>query len=148
MLLSDENAISDAQVFDQVTHRVHIEADLEVTAAVLLRCLLVFVWDDEVVHDALDCRRLLIQVTLVLLDALLAAKVDTAIAQILLLALLGSTHRDPLHVCSVARGIEVLRVRPFGLMADQAQCIDLNLLTLDQRGRRLDEELENRSVRL
>ena len=118
MLLSDENAISDAQVFDQVTHRVHIEADLEVAAAVLLRCLLVFVRDNEVVHDALDCGRLLIQVTLVLLDTLLAAKVDTAIAQVLLLALLGSAHRNPLHVCAIAYG--VLRVRPFGLMADQA----------------------------
>ena len=60
MLLSDENAISDAQVFDQVTHRVHIEAYLELAAAVLLRRLLVFVWDDEIVHDALDCRRFLI----------------------------------------------------------------------------------------
>ena len=60
MLLSDKNSVADAQVFDQVTHRVHIEADLEVAAAVLLRCLLVFVRDDEVVHDALDCRRFLI----------------------------------------------------------------------------------------
>ena len=146
MLLSDENAISDAQVFDQVTHRVNIEAYLEVAAAVLLRCLLVFVWDNEVVHDALDCGRLLIQVTLVLLDTLLAAKVDTAIAQILFLALLGSTHGNLLQVCSVASSQWVLRVRPLGPVADQAQCIDLNFLTLDQRSRRLDQELENRSV--
>lgn len=146
MLLSDENAISDAQVFDQVTHRVNIEAYLEVAAAVLLRCLLVFVRDNEVVHDALDCGRLLIQVTLVLLDTLLAAKVDTAIAQILFLALLGSTHGNLLQVCSVASNQWVLRVRPLGLVADQAQCIDLNFLTLDQRSRRLDQELENRSV--
>ena len=148
MLLSDEYTISDAQVFDQVTHRVHIKAYLEVSAAVLFRRLLVFVWDDEVVHDALDCCRLLIQVTLMLLDALLAAKVDTAITQILFLALLGASHRDSLHVCTVARSQWVLRVRALGLMADQAQCIDLNLFTFDQRGRRLDQELENRSVRL
>ena len=135
MLLSDENPVSDTQVFYQVTHRVHIEVYLEVSAAVLLRCLLVFVWDDEVVHDALDCRRLLIDVALVLLDALHAAKVDIAIAQILFLALFGCTHRLVLlHVCSIARSLEVLEVRPFGLMADQSQCIDLNRLTLDQRG--------------
>ena len=148
MLLSDEYAISNAQVFNQVTHRVHIVANLEVAAAVLLRCLLVFVRDDVVVYNALDSGRFLIQVLLVLLDALLAAEVDTAIAQILLLALLGSTHRDPLHVCCSTITLRFLRVRSFGLMADQSERVDLNPLTLDQRGRGLDQELENRSVRL
>ena len=133
MLLSDENPVSDAQVFYHVAHQAHIEVYLEVLAAVLLRCLLVFAWDDEVVHDALDCRRLLTHVSLVLLDALHAAKVDKAIAQILFLALFGSTHRVVLHVCSIFRSQEVLEVCSFGLMADQAQCINLNRLTLDQR---------------
>ena len=78
--MSDEDAVADAQVFDHVAHRLHVEAYLEVAAAMLLRRLLVFIRDDKVVNDALDCGRFLIQVTLVHLDALLATEVDTTVA--------------------------------------------------------------------
>ena len=60
MLLSDEYAVADAQVFDQVAHRVHVEKYLEVAATMLFSRLLVFIRDDKVVNNALDCSRFLI----------------------------------------------------------------------------------------
>ena len=60
MLLSDENAIADTQVFDEVSHCLYIEAYLEVAATMLFCRLLVFIRDHEVVYDALDCSRFLI----------------------------------------------------------------------------------------
>ena len=79
MLLSDEDAVADAQVFDHVAHCLHVEAYLEVAAAMLLRRLLVFIRYDKVVNNALDCGRFLIQVILVHFDTLLAAEVDTTV---------------------------------------------------------------------
>ena len=140
MLLSDKNAIADAQILDQVAHRVvHIEANLEMAASMLLSCLLVLVWDDEIIDDALYSCAFLIQIALMLFDTLLAAKVDATVAQILFLAVYGAAHGNSLHVdlaifariCSAER---VLRTSSLRLMADKAKCIDLNLFTFHKSG--------------
>jgi len=49
---------------------------------VLLSCLLVLVGNDEVVHHMFDCGLLLIEVTLMLLDALFATEEDKTIAKV------------------------------------------------------------------
>ena len=50
LLLPDEHSISDAEILDKVGPTVQIVLDLEVSAPVLLSCLLVFVWNYKVVH--------------------------------------------------------------------------------------------------
>ena len=93
MLLSYKNAVADAQVLDQVAHRrFHIEADLKVSATMLLSRLLVLVRNDKIVHNALYRCRFLVQIALVLFDTLFAAEVDTTVTQILLLAINCTAH--------------------------------------------------------
>lgn len=94
MFLSHKNTVADAQVFDQVAShlRLHIVADLEVSATMLLRRLLVFVRNHKVVHNALYSRRFLVQIALVLFDTLFAAEIDTTVSQILLLTIDRTAH--------------------------------------------------------
>ena len=94
MFLSHKYTVADAQVLDQVAPhlRLHIVADLEVSATMLLRRLLVFVRNHKVVHNALYSRRFLVQIALVLFDRLFAAEVDTTVSQILLLTIDRTAH--------------------------------------------------------
>ena len=113
MFLTDEHAVADAKIFDQVRSRIDVVLDLEMAAAVLLGCLLVLVRDDEVIDDSLDRCLLLIQVTLMLLNALFTAEKDKSVAQVLLLAFGHASHGDPLHVGRGVVGVlRVLRIRP------------------------------------
>ena len=136
MLLSHKNAVADAQVLDQVAHRrFHIEADLEVSATMLLCRLFVLVRNDKVVHNALYRCRFLVQIALVLFDTLFAAEVDATVTQILLLAIDRTAHRNPLHVIrALTAPNRVLRTGPLGFVADQTKSIDLYFLALDERG--------------
>lgn len=86
VLLAYKDAIADAQVLDKVGILVDVIHDLEVTSAVLLSRLLVLVGNHEVVDHALNSSLLRVQITLVLLDALLATEENEAIAQVLVLA--------------------------------------------------------------
>ena len=51
LLLADEDSITNSQVFDEVDGSIDVVLDLEMATAVLLCCLLVFVWDYEVIYD-------------------------------------------------------------------------------------------------
>ena len=116
LLLSDEDAVADAQVFDHVAAHGHIVANLEVLTPVLLNRLLVLglVRDDEIVHDAFNCGCLMVKVVLMLLYALLASEVDIAIAEVYFLAILRGTKCVPLHIVVVNRCINRhLGVSPF-----------------------------------
>ena len=50
--LSDENAVANSEVFDEIVIGVQVELYLEVASAVLLSSLRVFVWNDEVVNNS------------------------------------------------------------------------------------------------
>ena len=52
VLLTHKDAVSDSQIFDQVLAHVWVVHDLEVTATVLLSCLLVLAWNHEVVYHS------------------------------------------------------------------------------------------------
>lgn len=52
------------------------------STSMLLRSLLVFVWDDKVVDDAFNCGLFLVEVALVLFDAFLTTKKHEAVAHI------------------------------------------------------------------
>lgn len=75
----------------------------------LFGSLLVLVGNYEVVYHAFDRGLLLVEVLLVLLDALLAAKEDEAITKVLVLAL---THGHVLVAGGVGVSRAHLRVRP------------------------------------
>ena len=119
----------------------------------LLRCLLVLIRNDKVVNNALYSRCFLVQIALVLLDTLFAAEVDATVSQILLLAIDGSAHWNPLHVHN-----HIVRhtlftgtnwffwTRALWFVADKAKCINLNLLTFNQSCGALNDELEDRSI--
>ena len=51
MLLTDEDSVADSQVFNQILALIRVEHDLEMTASVLLCCLLVLAWDHKVVDN-------------------------------------------------------------------------------------------------
>ena len=89
MRLPHEHAVANAQVLYLIRAGVDVIANLEVFASVLLSRLLVLVRNHKVVNHAFYCRRFLIKVALMLLDALLASKEDEAIAQVLLLPVNG-----------------------------------------------------------
>ena len=57
LLLPDENTVANSKVFDQIGALVRLKLNLEVASTMLLCCLFVFVWDDEVVdHTFLDIK--------------------------------------------------------------------------------------------
>lgn len=96
--MSHEDAIAYAEVFDHVAANVDIVANLEVLPAMLLSRLLILVWDDEIVDNALNGRCLVIEVVLVLFYALLASKVDISISEVDFLAILRSAESVPLNI--------------------------------------------------
>lgn len=52
VFLSDKDTIPNAKVFDQVLERVWLKLDLEVSAAMLLCSLLIFVWNHKIIHNS------------------------------------------------------------------------------------------------
>ena len=85
----------------------------------LLRGLLALIWNNKVVYNALNCRRLLVEVVLVSLEALLAPKEDKAVTQVNLLAIGRGSESISLHVIAVHPVLGRLRVCPLGLVANQ-----------------------------
>ena len=84
VFLANKNSIADTKVFDQVLFGIRLVLDLEMAASVLLCSLFILVWNHKVIDNMFDCCRLLVKVLLVLLDTLLATKVDEAVSHILL----------------------------------------------------------------
>jgi len=80
--LSDEHSIANAEVFDEVVVRVQVKLNLEVSAPMLFGCLLVLVWNHKVIYDALNSRLLVVEASLVLLDALLAAEENKTVTHV------------------------------------------------------------------
>ena len=77
-----------------------------------------------------------------LFDTLLATEKDYTIAKILLLC----------HACTFTFriGLRCLNLRPraLRLMTDESKSIDLDLFTLDKRGRALDDKFEDGCISL
>ena len=86
-------------------------------ASVLFCRLFIFIWNNKVVDNALNCCCLLVEVVLVSLEALLAAKKDKAVAQVHLLTVCWGSERIPFNVI-VVYVIGCLRIGSFGLMAN------------------------------
>ena len=63
--------------------------------------LFVFIWNNKVVDNALNCCGLLVEIVLVGLEALLASKEDKAIAQVHLLTICGGSKSVPFHIIVV-----------------------------------------------
>ena len=51
LLLSDKHSIANTQILDQENTAVWVKLDLEVSATMLLSCLLVLVWNDKVINN-------------------------------------------------------------------------------------------------
>ena len=76
---------------------------------------------------------LLVQVPIMLLDALLTAEKDIAIAKILILPFDGTAHGNPLHLIrGIVRVLSVLWIGSLRFMTNKAKSIDLDLFTLDK----------------
>ena len=83
MLLTNKDSIANTEVFDQVLLSIRLVLDLEMAASMLLGCLFVLVWNHKVIDYMLNSSRFLVKILLVLLDTLLATKVDETISHIL-----------------------------------------------------------------
>ena len=70
-------------------------------ASVLFCCLFIFIWNNKVVDNALNCCALLVKIVLVSLEALLASKEDKAVAQVHLLTICGGSKSIPFHILVV-----------------------------------------------
>lgn len=80
-----------------------------------------------------------------LLDALLAAEEDVAVAQVSVLTATAGAHRvtwDVVVAGCVCLDAPEFRICPFGLVANEPKGIDLDLFAFNERGRRLDCQLE------
>lgn len=116
-----ENTVSDTQVFDHIAANVHIVTNLKMLSAMRLCRLLVLVRDDEIVDNTLDCCSLLVKIVLVLLNALLAPKVNIAIAKVNFLSILRRTKCIPLDVITVQRCVKGdLWISSLRFVADQS----------------------------
>ena len=51
LLLSDKHSIANTQILDQENTAVWVKLDLEVSATMLLSCLLILVWNDKVIDN-------------------------------------------------------------------------------------------------
>lgn len=130
LLLSNEYTVANPKVSDQIVAAFHIVLDLEVSPTVLLCSLFAFIWDHEVVDHVLDSGLLLIEIVLVLLQALFAAEIYDSIAQIvaqIVIVIMGWDVRVAHCVCL---GI-LLLTSAIRLMRHKAECIDQNLLPFD-----------------
>ena len=72
-------------------------------ASVLFCSLLIFIRNNKVVDNALNCRCLLVKVVLVSLGALLAPKEDKSVSQVNLLAIGRGSKRIPFHIVVIGR---------------------------------------------
>ena len=97
----------------------------------LLCRLLIFIWDDKVVDDALDRSILIVEVALVLLYAFLTSKEHEAVTQVLILSIGWRPQCVSLHIIIVNIDWRSW-VSPLRLVAHQSQCIDLDLFAFDQ----------------
>ena len=86
-------------------------------ASVLFCSLLIFIRNNKVVDNALNCRCLLVKVVLVSLGALLAPKEDKAITQVHLLTIWRGSKSIPFDVI-VVHIRRCLRIGSLGLVAD------------------------------
>ena len=83
----------------------------------LLRSLLIFIRNNKIVDNALNCRCLLVKVVLVSLCAPLAPKEDKAIAQVHLLTIWRGSKSIPFNVIVVCIH-RCLRIGSLGLVTD------------------------------
>ena len=75
----------------------------------------------------------LVQVPIMLLDALLTAEEDVAITKILIFPFDGTAHGDSLHLIrGVVRVLSILWVGSLRFVTDKTESIDLDLFTLDK----------------
>jgi len=79
LFLPYKDTITNTQIFDKVRHTVQIKLDLEMTTPMLFSCLLILVWNNEVIHHMFNCSAFIVKTLLVLLDTFLAAEVNKAI---------------------------------------------------------------------